>query len=66
MSHCGSGGWGKSIEKEGCVDYRYLAIITGSSISTSITYIVFLTKLQKGESPRKGFALFSQHLVNKL
>jgi hypothetical protein len=38
------------------VDYRYLAINTGSSISTSSTYIVFLTKLQKGESPRKGFA----------
>jgi hypothetical protein len=28
---------------------RYLAINTGSSTSTSSTYILFLTKLQKGK-----------------
>ena len=29
--------------------YRYLAKTTGSSISNSITYILFLTKMQKGK-----------------
>ncbi len=33
----------------GCSAYRYLAINTGSSISTSITYILFLTEMQKGK-----------------
>ena len=51
------------MEKRGRRDYRYLAINTGSSISTSSTYIVFLTKLQKGESPRKGFALFKNDIT---
>jgi len=33
--------------------YRYLAISTGSSISISSTYILFLTKLQKKANPVK-------------
>jgi hypothetical protein len=37
--------------------YRFLASTTGSSISASITYIVFLTKLQKRQTLEKGFAL---------
>jgi hypothetical protein len=32
---------------------EYLAKTTGSSISTSSTYIVFLTKLQKKANPMK-------------
>jgi hypothetical protein len=36
--------------------YRYLAKSTGSSISILITYILFLTKLQKRQTPEKGFA----------
>ena len=39
--------WDKLLEISGVVDYMYLAINTGSSISTSSTYILFLTKMQK-------------------
>jgi len=35
------------------VDYRYLAINTGSNISILIAYIVFVTKLQKGKPLKK-------------
>ena len=41
----------------GCSAYRYLAKTTGQSTSISITYILFLTKLQKRQIPEKGFAL---------
>jgi len=40
---------GKLIEKEGGVDYMYLAKTTSPSISILITYIVFVTKMQKGK-----------------
>jgi hypothetical protein len=43
--------------------YRYLAINTGSSISILITYIVFVTKLQKRQTPEKGFALFENDIT---
>ena len=33
-----------------------LAIITGSGISIFSTYIVFVTKMQKRQTPEKGFA----------
>ena len=39
------------------VDCMYLAKTTGSSISTSSTYIVFLTKLQKRQIPENGISL---------
>jgi hypothetical protein len=42
---------------DGVIDYIYLAKTAGSSISISITYILFLTKLQKRQIPEKGFAL---------
>jgi len=29
--HCGINLWGKSLENKGGLDYRYLAMITGSS-----------------------------------
>jgi len=35
--------------EKGGIDYKYLASTTGSSISISITYILFLTKMQKGK-----------------
>jgi hypothetical protein len=38
------------------VDYRFLAKTAGLSISISITYILFLTKLQKRQIPEKRFA----------
>ncbi len=37
--------------------YIYLASIAGSSISTSITYTVFLTKMQKGKPPKMDLPL---------
>jgi hypothetical protein len=41
----------------------YLAIITGSSISISSTYIVFVTKLQKRQTLEKGSALFKNDIT---
>jgi hypothetical protein len=43
----------KLIEIRDGRDYRYLAIITGSRTSFSITYIVFVTEMQKGQIPEK-------------
>jgi hypothetical protein len=39
------------MELSDVVDYRYLAINTGSSISISVTYIVFLAKLSNHLRP---------------
>jgi hypothetical protein len=36
---------------------RYLASTTGPSISISITYIVFVTEMQKRQTLEKGFTL---------
>jgi len=44
--------------------YKYLAILTGSNISISSTYIVFLTKMQKGKPPKKGFALLKNDITD--
>jgi hypothetical protein len=44
-------------------DYRYLASTTGSNISILITYIVFVTKMQKRQTPEKGFALFKNDIT---
>jgi len=43
--------------KGGVIDYRYLAINTGSSISISNTYIVFVTKMQKSKPQKKDLPL---------
>jgi hypothetical protein len=59
MLHCGVNRLGESSERRGVVDsrylvdYRYLAINTGLNISILITYILFLTKLQKRQTPEK-------------
>jgi hypothetical protein len=45
------------------VDYRFLTSTTGSNISILITYIVFVTKLQKRQIPEKGFALFENDIT---
>jgi len=42
---------------------RFLAKTTGSSISTSITYILFLTEMQKRQTLLKGFALFKNDIT---
>ena len=47
----------------GGVDYMYLAINTGLNISILITYIVFVTKLQKRQTHEKGFALFKNDIT---
>jgi hypothetical protein len=43
---------------------EYLAKTTGSSISISVTYIVFLTKMQKGQIPLEEFALIKKRYHN--
>jgi hypothetical protein len=55
MTHCGIGWWGESIENGGVVDSRYLAIMAGSSTSIQIAYILFFTKMQKRQTPKKRF-----------
>jgi len=45
---------------------EYLAILTGSNISILITYIVFVTKMQKRQTPEKGFALLKNDITNNL
>jgi len=51
------------VERRGAVDYIYLAKTTGSSISILITYIVFLTKMQKRQTLVKGFALIKNDIT---
>ncbi len=46
-----------------CQNCRFLAILTGSSISHSSTYILFLAKLQKRQILDKGFALFENDIT---
>ena len=48
--------WNRNRGKGGVVDYRFLASTTGSSISISVTYILFLTEMQKRQTPQNGFA----------
>jgi len=43
---------GESMEGRDVLDSRYLAKTKGQSISISITYILFLTKMQKGGSSK--------------
>jgi hypothetical protein len=50
----------------GVFDYRLLAINASPSISISITYIVFLTKMQKRQILLNGFAFFENYIKNIL
>ena len=43
--------------------FVHLAINTGLSISISITYILFLTKMQKRQTLEKEFALFKNDIT---
>jgi len=45
------------------VNDKYLAINTGSSISTSSTYILFLTKMQKRQTLSNGFAFLENDIT---
>ena len=54
------------MELSDVVDYRLLAKTKGQSISVSITYIAFLTKLQKRQVPEKRFALIEKRYHNNL
>ena len=53
----------KKLPRSGFV---HLAKTKGSSISTSITYIAFVTKLQKRQIPEKRFALIKKRYHNQL
>jgi hypothetical protein len=44
-------------------NFRYLAILTSPSISILITYIVFLTEMQKRQILKKRFALFKNDIT---
>ena len=63
MSHCGIGGLDELIEIRHRCDFRYLASTTGSSTSFSITYILFLTEMQKRQTLLKGFALLKNDIT---
>ena len=54
---------GVLMEGRNVVDYRFLAIITGSRTSISITYILFLTEMQKRQTLQKRFALIKKRSV---
>jgi len=63
MSHCGGSGWGVLMKKRDVNDSRYLAINTTWSQFLLITYILFLTKLQKRQTRWNGFD-FIEKLIN--
>jgi hypothetical protein len=46
----------------GCKMFIYLAILTGSSISISITYILFLTEMQKRQILLSEAYLFVKYI----
>ena len=58
--------WGFLIGKKDVLDYRYLAKSTGSSISISITYILFLLEMQKRQTLEKGSALRGKRYHKKI
>ena len=64
MSHCGGSGWGVLMKKRDVLDYRFLAKTTSLDQLIPITYILFLTKLQKKTNPRKRFALLKNDIIN--
>jgi hypothetical protein len=64
VSHCGIGGWDELMETRGVVDCRFLASTTGSNISILITYIVFVTKMQKRQTLQNGFAFIGKRYHN--
>jgi hypothetical protein len=46
-----------------CQNLCFLAINTGLNISILITYIVFVTKMQKRQNPEKGSALLKNDIT---
>jgi hypothetical protein len=48
------------------VDYRYLAKSTTRSKFRLITYIAFVTKMQKRQTPEKRFTLIGKRYHNQL
>jgi hypothetical protein len=54
------------MERRDKLYYRYLAKTTSPSISISITYIVFVTKMQKRQIPGKGSASVEKRYHNQL
>jgi hypothetical protein len=45
-------------------NYMYLAMITGSSTSISITYILFPTKMQKGKPDEMDLPLLKNDITD--
>ena len=64
MLHCRINVWDFLMAKKSVFDYKYLAKTTSPSISISITYILFLTKMQKRQTLEKGFALLENDITD--
>jgi hypothetical protein len=52
------------MERGGVLDYIYLASTIGSSTSISSTYIVFVTKMQKGKPPKNDLPLLENDITD--
>ena len=52
MAQCGIDWLDEFVERRGMVDYRLLAISSGINISISVTYILFLTEMQKRQTQK--------------
>ena len=63
MSHCGGSMCGVLMERRNVVDYRYLAKTTSLDQLIPITYILFLTKMQKRQTLLKRFALIENDIT---
>ena len=65
MILCGSNAWGCfDGEKEGVIDYMYLAKNASLRISIFTTYILFPTKMQKGKPTKIDLPLLKNDITN--
>ena len=63
MPHSDIEWWNESMEWNDVVDYMYLAINTTWNDLIWITYIVFVTEMQKRQTQRNKFALFENDIT---
>ena len=64
MIHCGGNVWECfNGEKEGGIDYMYLSINASPSLAIFVTYILFLTKMQKGKSSEMDLPLLKNDIT---
>ncbi len=63
IPHYDSYDWNGSMERRDVVDYRFLSKTTTRNQFMLITYILFLTKLQKRQTRWNGFALLKNDIT---